>query len=53
MGRPRYYDDPTTVTVDRDVFLMLKKLKLRKGEPLGEVVRRLVKEHYTKKLVGY
>lgn len=45
MGRIRYIRDPTTITVDREVLEALKKLRRYRGEPVGEVVRRILKEY--------
>jgi hypothetical protein len=53
MGRRRYIKELTTVAVDKEVLEELKKLKLHKGEPLGEVVRRLVKAYRMKEITGY
>jgi len=44
LTRHRYIKRPTTIWVDSEVVEQLKKLRRSKGEPLGEVVRRLVKE---------
>jgi predicted CopG family antitoxin len=55
MTRHKYIRNLTTVSVDREVVEQLKKLRKHKGEPLGEVIRRLVKEHLTRvrEVVGY
>jgi predicted CopG family antitoxin len=55
MTRHRYIGRPTSITVDREVVAALKKLRRHKGEPIGEVVRRLVDEHFarTREVVGY
>mgnify|MGYP000700283462 CR=1 FL=1 len=54
MPRHRYIRDPTTITVDREVAEALKKLRRRQGEPLSEVVRRLLEEYMKRfKLVSY
>jgi hypothetical protein len=45
LGRIRYIRDPTTITVDREVLEALKKLRRYRGEPVGEVVRRILKEY--------
>jgi predicted CopG family antitoxin len=45
MPRHRYLHDPTTITVDRDVAEQLRKLRRSRGEPLGEVVRRILAEY--------
>jgi len=45
LGRIRYIRDPTTITVDREVLETLKKLKQRPAEPVGEVVRRILREY--------
>jgi predicted CopG family antitoxin len=54
MGRHRYLKNMTTIAVDRDVAQTLKRLRRRPGEPIGEVVRRLV-ETYRRlvKIEGY
>jgi predicted CopG family antitoxin len=54
--RHRYIRKPTTILVDRDVAEQLRKLRLNRGEPLGEVVRRLVEEYTrcrTREVYGY
>jgi predicted CopG family antitoxin len=56
MTRHRYISKPTTIWVERDVAEQLKKLRRHKGEPLGEVIRRLLKEHHAsraREVVGY
>ena len=54
MGRRRYIKKLTTVAVDKEVLEELKKLKLHRGEPLGEVVRRVLKEYLrNKKIIGF
>ena len=55
MARHRYLKEPKPVKVDKDLLEQLKKLRQHRGEPLGEVVRRLVKEHLTRvrEVVGY
>jgi predicted CopG family antitoxin len=54
LGRIRYIRDPTTITVDRDVAEALKKLRRHRGEPVGKVVERLLREHLTREgVVGY
>jgi hypothetical protein len=45
MPRHRYLHDPTTLTLDRDTVEILKKLRRSRGEPLGEVVRRILAEY--------
>jgi len=45
MARPRYIRDRTTITVDREVLEQLKKLRRSRGEPVGEVVRRILREY--------
>jgi len=52
MPRHRYLHDPTTITVDRDVAEQLRKLRIRRGEPLGEVVRRILAEYIRGKRVS-
>jgi predicted CopG family antitoxin len=54
MPRVRYIQRKTTVTVDVSVLEELKKLRTREGEPLNNVIKRLV-EHYkrTGLLYGY
>jgi predicted CopG family antitoxin len=54
MPRKRYIHKKTTVTVDASVLEELKRLKRWKGEPLNNVVKRLI-EHYkrTSLLYGY
>jgi len=54
MGRHRYLKNMTTIAVDRDVAQTLKRLRRRPGEPIGEVVRRLL-EAYQKlfRVEGY
>jgi len=51
--RHRYIKQPTTIVIDKGVVEELKKLKLHRGEPLGEVVRRILREHRVRSLVGY
>jgi len=45
MGRHRYLKNMTTIAVDKDVVQALKRLRRRPGEPLGEVVRRLLETY--------
>jgi len=45
MARPKYIRDRTTITVDREVLEQLKSLRRHAGEPVGEVVRRILKEY--------
>ena len=54
MPRKRYIQKKTTVTVDDSVLEELKKLKRWSGEPLNNVIKRLI-EHYkrTGLLYGY
>jgi len=51
LGRRRYIKHYTTVTVDREVLEQLKKLRKSPGEPLNEVVKRLIK-NYGSRLTG-
>jgi len=53
MGRRRYIKELTTVAVDKEVLEELKKLRLHRGEPLGEVVKRLVKAYRMREVTGY
>jgi predicted CopG family antitoxin len=54
MPRIKYIQKRTTVTVDVSVLEELKKLRAREGEPLNNVIKRLI-EHYkrTRFLYGY
>jgi hypothetical protein len=45
MPRHRYIRNPTTLTLDRDTVEILRKLRRGRGEPLGEVVRRILAEY--------
>jgi len=54
VARRRYIQKKTTVTVDASVLVELKALKKWSGEPLNNVVKRLI-EHYKRTgfLYGY
>jgi len=54
-GRHRYLKSKTTIAVDKETLEILKKLRKNKGEPVGIVVERIIKEYLTKKekIVGY
>jgi predicted CopG family antitoxin len=54
VARRRYIQRKTTVTVDASVLEELKRLKKWRGEPLNNVVKRLI-EHYERTgfLYGY
>jgi hypothetical protein len=45
MARKRYIQRRTTVTVDASTLEELKRLRRRNGEPLDNVIKRLI-EHY-------
>jgi len=45
MARHKYIKDRTTITVDREVLEELKKLRRHRGEPVGEVVKRVLREY--------
>jgi predicted CopG family antitoxin len=47
MPRRRVVKSRTTVTVDREVLEALKKLRRYSGEPLNEVIKRLIKNYAT------
>jgi hypothetical protein len=54
MMRRKYIKDGTTIKVDRSVAQKLKELRRSKGEPLGEVVRRVLEEYLRmREVVGY
>jgi len=55
MPRHRYLKSKTTIAVDKETLEILKKLRKNKGEPIGKVVERILKEYLTKKekIVGY
>jgi len=51
MPRRRYVRSRTTVTVDHEVLEALKKLRRWRGEPLNEVIKRLLR-NYVASAVG-
>jgi len=51
--RRRYIQRKTTITVDASLLEELKSLKRWEGEPLNNVVKRLLEEYRRKKLVGF
>jgi hypothetical protein len=53
LPRRRYLRDPVKVAVDREVLEQLRRLRLHRGEPIGEVVRRILRAYLSGRIVGY